>query len=99
MGLPILQSSLCVQGWSRILYCLSCNSQRLFFLTGPERRDWAYYFAFLWGIGYCLMYPAQRVLFCTLTPRKQETELMGLFVFLGQILGWLPPVVYTVMNK
>jgi MFS-type transporter involved in bile tolerance (Atg22 family) len=69
------------------------------FLTGPERRDWAYFFAFLWGIGYGLMYPAQRVLFCTLTPRKQETELMGLFVFAGQILGWLPPVVFTILNE
>jgi len=68
-------------------------------LTGPERRNFAYLFAALWGMALGWMYPSQRVLFCTLIPKKQETELMGLFVFSGQILGWLPPLIFTVMNE
>jgi Vacuole effluxer Atg22 like len=42
---------------------------------------------------------AQRVLFCTLIPKGQETEMMGLFTFTGQILGWLPPLIVTILNE
>ena len=68
-------------------------------LTGPERRNLIYLFAALWGMTVGWMYPSQRVLFCTLIPKNQETELMGLFVFCGDILGWLPPLIFTVMNE
>lgn len=68
-------------------------------LTGPERRNLAYIFAALWGFALGWMYPSQRVLFCTLIPKKQETELMGLFVFCGYILGWLPPLIFTIVNE
>lgn len=68
-------------------------------LTGPERRNLAYIFAALWGMALGLMYPSQRVLLCTLIPKKQEAELMGLFVFCGHILGWLPPLIFTAMNQ
>lgn len=68
-------------------------------LTGPERRNLIYIFAVLWGIAFGWMYPSQRVLFCTLIPKKQETELMGLFVFCGNIIAWLPPLIFTAMNE
>jgi MFS-type transporter involved in bile tolerance (Atg22 family) len=68
-------------------------------LTGPERRNLAYLFASLWGMTLGWMYPSQRVLFCTLIPKKQETELMGLFVFCGNLIGWLPPLIFTIMNE
>jgi MFS-type transporter involved in bile tolerance (Atg22 family) len=45
------------------------------------------------------MYPSQRVLFCTLIPKKQEFEIMGLFVTYGLILSWLPPLIFTAMNE
>jgi len=45
------------------------------------------------------MYSSQRVLFCTLIPKGQETEMMGLFTFVGQILGWIPPLIVTFMNE
>lgn len=68
-------------------------------LTGPERQNLVYLFAALYGLALGWMYPSQKVLFCTLIPKKQETELMGLFVFFGQIIGWLPPLIFTVMNE
>ena len=69
------------------------------FLTGPERSQWVYLFAAIWGVSFGWTYPSQRVLFCTLIPKRQETEMMGLFVFFGQIFGWLPPIVFTLMNE
>ena len=67
--------------------------------TGPERRGTALGFCAVWGFCLGWAYPSQRVLFCTLIPKGQETEMMGLFTFMGQILGWLPPLVVTLMNE
>jgi hypothetical protein len=30
-------------------------------------------------------------------PRGQETELSGFYVYCSQILGWLPPLIFTVL--
>ena len=68
-------------------------------LAGPEMLIWAYFLAFLWGFGQGVLYPSQRVLFCTLIPKLQETEFMGVFIFAGEIIGWLPSVVFTLMNQ
>jgi hypothetical protein len=35
----------------------------------------------------------------TLSPKGQETEIMGCFFFIGQVLGWLPPLIFTIMNE
>ena len=56
----------------------------LFFTTvfakGPEDRGIAFGMSYLLGFAVGWTYPSQRVLFCTLTPKGQETEFMGLFV-------------------
>lgn len=68
-------------------------------LDSPEKKNYIYPWAILWGIAYGWLYPTQRVLFCTLIPKNQEAEMMGLFTFSGQILGWLLPLIFTVMNE
>lgn len=70
-----------------------------FLFTGPERRASVFGLCTAWGFCQGWAYPSQRVLFCTLIPKGQETEMMGLFTFTGQILGWLPPFVVTLMNE
>jgi MFS transporter, UMF1 family len=70
-----------------------------FTLTGPERRRAVFGFGAAWGFALGWSYPSQRVLFCTLIPKGQETEMMGLFTFMGQIIGWLPPLIVTIMNE
>jgi MFS-type transporter involved in bile tolerance (Atg22 family) len=70
-----------------------------FVFTSHEAKGAVYGFAALWGFAFGWAYPSQRVLFCTLIPKGQETEMMGLFVFAGQILGWLPPLTVTLMNE
>lgn len=32
-------------------------------------------------------------------PENQDTELMGFFMFCGQVLTWVPSVVFTVLNE
>jgi hypothetical protein len=68
-------------------------------LKGPQHRYAAFGCAALWGVSMGIMYPSQRVLYCTLIPKGQETEFMGLFVFAGQLLGWLPALIFTIMNE
>ncbi|KAL7566702.1 hypothetical protein ACA910_017760 [Epithemia clementina (nom. ined.)] len=70
-----------------------------FVMTGPERRGSVFGIAGAWGFSMGWTYPSQRVLFCTLIPKGQETEFMGLFVFVGQILGWLPSLLFTIINE
>ena len=70
-----------------------------FVMTGPERRGSVFGMAGAWVVSMGWAYPSQRVLFCTLIPKGQETECMGLFVFTGQILGWLPSLIFTIMNE
>lgn len=67
--------------------------------TGPERKASVFGFCAAWGLAFGWAYPSQRVLFCTLIPKGQETEMMGLFTFVGQIMGWLPPLIVTLMNE
>jgi len=68
-------------------------------LSSPERKNWTYLFAVLWGTSMGWVYPSQRVLFATLIPKGQETEMMGMFAFSGQIIGWLPVVIFSFMNE
>jgi len=35
----------------------------------------------------------------TIIPEGQDAELMGMYLFAGQILSWLPPLVFTAMNE
>lgn len=76
--------------------CIACSS---IYLTGEGKVKEVYFTAAGWGFAMGWTYPSQRVLFCTLIPKGQETEMMGLFVFVGQILGWLPSLLFTIINE
>jgi len=70
-------------------------------VTGSTDRDKAlvYFYAALMGIAFGWMFPSQRTLAVALVPKGQETEIMGLISFFGQVLGWLPVMVFTAMNE
>lgn len=68
-------------------------------VDSPDKKNTVFGLAVLWGLGLGTTYAAQRVLFCTLIPKGQETEMMGLFTFTGLIVGWLPPLISTIMNE
>ena len=42
---------------------------------------------------------AEWYLSCIIIPKGQDAELMGMYLFAGQALVWLPPLVFTAMNK
>jgi len=68
-------------------------------LDRPERKQWTFLVAVFWGIAYGWIFPAQRTLQVTLTPRGQETEIMGMFTFVTQVVGWLPALIFSIMNE
>jgi len=69
-------------------------------LTTTSERIWlVYIYAAIWGISFGCFYATQRVLFCRLTPKGKQFEFMGFFMFFGNLLGWLPPIIFTVMNE
>jgi hypothetical protein len=35
----------------------------------------------------------------TIIPKNKDAELMGAYLFFGQILSWLPPLVFTSLNE
>ncbi|KAL9186265.1 hypothetical protein ACHAXT_005503 [Thalassiosira profunda] len=70
-------------------------------VTGSTQRDkyLVYTFGGILGVALGWMFPSQRTLAVALIPKGQETEIMGLISFFGQIVGWLPAFVFTAMNQ
>ena len=69
------------------------------FMNGPTHKTNGYVFGILWGMGFGWIYPTQRALYCLLIPGGQESELMGIYIFAGQILVWMPPAIFTLLNE
>ena len=44
-------------------------------------------------------YTGDRVLAAGLIPEGQDAELMGFYLFCGQIFAWAPSLVFTIMNE
>lgn len=71
----------------------------VFVLDRPERGNFAFLWAGLWGIGIGWHYPTQNLIFSLCLPVGQETELTGFFVYCTLILSWLPPLIFTLINE
>jgi MFS transporter, UMF1 family len=72
---------------------------RLVVLNGPERKNMAYIFAILWGLGLGWLHPQHIAVYGALIPNGQEAELMGIFLFFTYVIGWLPPLVFSALNE
>jgi len=70
-----------------------------FFLYKPGQQVIAYVCAMVWGLAIGWVYPTEKALYVTIIPRGQEAELMGTYICACQMLSWLPPLVFTVMNE
>lgn len=68
-------------------------------LTGPGQQLRAYGVSGLWGLGTGWKWSSDKLMSSTLIPGGQDAELMGLFLFAGQCLTWLPPLIYTALNE
>eukprot|EP00550_Attheya_septentrionalis_P002669 CAMPEP_0198290240 /NCGR_PEP_ID=MMETSP1449-20131203/8187_1 /TAXON_ID=420275 /ORGANISM="Attheya septentrionalis, Strain CCMP2084" /LENGTH=548 /DNA_ID=CAMNT_0043988723 /DNA_START=9 /DNA_END=1655 /DNA_ORIENTATION=- len=68
-------------------------------LVGPGQQLATYAFAAGWGLATGWKYPAERVIYCSIIPPGQDAQLMGTYLFAGQILTWLPPLIFTSLNE
>ncbi|KAG7353681.1 vacuole effluxer Atg22 like protein [Nitzschia inconspicua] len=69
------------------------------FVTGPGQYLRTYIMAFFWGTGVGWKWTCDRLTASSVIPEGQDTELMGVFLFAGQCLSWLPPLVFTAINE
>ena len=53
----------------------------------------------IYGSSLHLLCPTERFLAITIIPKNKDAELMGAYLFFGQILAWLPPLVFTALNE
>lgn len=68
-------------------------------LTGPGQQIETYIITAFWGLGIGWKWTTDRLLASTLIPPGQDAELMGVYLFAGQVLTWLPPLVFTALNE
>mmetsp|Transcript_62987 Transcript_62987/g.186036 ORF Transcript_62987/g.186036 Transcript_62987/m.186036 type:complete len:537 (-) Transcript_62987:375-1985(-) len=68
-------------------------------LTGPDQKPLAFVCAAAWGVGTGWKYSSERFIVCQIIPKGQDAELMGLYLFFGQVLVWLPALIFTAMNE
>jgi MFS-type transporter involved in bile tolerance (Atg22 family) len=65
----------------------------------PGHTTEAYVCAIFWGIGQGWKWTSDKMILARILPEGQNAELMGLWVFFKQILVWLPPLVFTILNE
>ena len=68
-------------------------------LNGPDRKYATYGFCVVWGILLGWFYPTETLFFSMSLPKGSEAELSGFFVYCTQIMAWLPPLIFTLMNE
>jgi MFS family permease len=69
------------------------------FANGPGQFVRTYVLAFFWGLGVGWTWTCNRLMASSIIPEGQDTELMGVFLFSGQCLSWMPPLVFTAINE
>ena len=52
-----------------------------------------------WGLGTGQKWASDRMVLLLVLPPDQNAELMGIYVFFRQVLSWLPPLVFTILNE
>jgi UMF1 family MFS transporter len=70
-----------------------------FVLTGPGQQLQTYLLFSVFGLAIGWKWTTDRLLAATLIPAGQDAELMGVYIFAGQVLTWLPPLIFTAMNE
>jgi MFS-type transporter involved in bile tolerance (Atg22 family) len=84
--------------WCLCLWMINTGAAALI-LRGEGQDVTAYCFAVVWGLCIGWVYPTEKALYCSIIPRGQDAELMGVYIFACQILSWLPPFIFTALNE
>lgn len=43
--------------------------------------------------------PTEKVLFCTLSPKHRQAEMMGVLLCVHMSFSWLPPLLFSIINE
>ena len=65
----------------------------------PEQKGIGLALGIPMGVIFGWIFPAQRTLLVMLMPPACEAEMMGFGGFASQLLVWLPPLLFVVMNE
>lgn len=82
-----------------IILFIGANFAGFLLMTGPDDKPIAYAFGSIWGVLLGWFYPTESLIFSTLMPKGQESELSGFYLYCSQILAWLPNLIFTIMNE
>jgi MFS transporter, UMF1 family len=65
----------------------------------PGQKALSYFLSFGFGFGIGWKWTNDRMLTSVIIPKGQDAELMGVFLFAGQVLNWMPALVYFLINE
>jgi len=68
-------------------------------LSNEDKVAETYFAGVVWGFLIGWFYPTQNVIYSRIIPAGQESQFAGFFLYCGQIMTWLPPLVFTAMNE
>lgn len=68
-------------------------------VRGPEQSHFMFVFACFWGYFAGSVMVNERLIYVSIMPRGQDSEMMGFYFFCGKGFVWVPPLVFTVINE
>lgn len=92
-GSPVQSMKLC------LISLIVVNFVSFLSLTTHMASNIVWICAVFWGFMLGWFYPTEVNIYSTLIPEGQDSELAGFFLYCTQILSWLPPFVFTIMNE
>lgn len=66
-------------------------------LEGPQHKNRIYYLCPFWALCFGWIIPNGRTIYITISPKGQEAELMGIYIFFCNGFIWLPPLIVTIL--
>jgi MFS-type transporter involved in bile tolerance (Atg22 family) len=83
----------------QIITFIMLNFVGFLILNNPTKEMAAYIMGFFWGFWLGWYYPLEKLIYSMIVPKGQESELAGFFLYCSQILTFLPPLVFALMNE
>lgn len=90
---PLRSAKLCL-----VMFIINTTLAALI-LKNPDNIRSIYIFCSIWGACIGWLHPTHSALYCTIIPRGSESEMMGLYLFSGSVLSFLPPFIFTCLNE
>ena len=70
-----------------------------FLLLTKDNKMLAYPSGVAWGFMLGWFYPTELNMYSTMMPAGQEAELAGFYLYCTQLLGFLPPLIFAIINE